>query len=445
MHGMNLLEINSDQTTTPFIDLMETRRPWEKAAVGATGWPTSTGKAAAQTYIALPFGEREYTAIIKGNVTAMRLRGGPVVVPKNGVATFKVNVAIDPAAGIFNPVSSVMLDFTGDVSFTLCETRMLPWLAAGKIFRPEYVALVQPWPVLRFMDWLETNEKELLPNRRAREAAMLCNLSGAKVMWWNRHHLQDDAAFIAEVLDILEVLNPDILLLIEPSNEVWGMANVYAWAAAQGNVDEVYGRWAASMSKLLARVTSRAKLALCSMFVMPDRWAKILAAYSAAGGIRSMIYGLFAAPYYGWSDAKGAAPWVEFAKKDDAAGAVGWLGEKVKANIPLFARHAKYAADLGVPFGAYEHQAHTPMRAPIVADTALRDKIVVPFTRKVIQSAEVGALSRQNVDNARAGGWRGPMCFFNLAGQGSQSGVWGAYPSDAEMTGFPVVPAVSGR
>ena len=115
----------------------------------------------------------------------------------------------------------------------------------GALFNPDWLARLQGFKVLRFMDWLETNnsEQRQWTDRPRRDDATwaahgvplevmiaLANETGAD-MWINVPHLADDE-YVREMAEpVRDGLQPDRKVFVEFSNEVWN------WQFAQS-------RWA---------------------------------------------------------------------------------------------------------------------------------------------------------------------------------------------------------
>jgi hypothetical protein len=458
MHGINVNPINDWQYAWPFIDLMEGRRAWTGTAkISDDNWPVGTDKkTAAGTITGFPLGKRDYTMRVAspGKVTAARFRQGPILYPKDGVLNFTFDAANNPSVG-------VNVDVAGDKTvIQIAETNLLPLLDRGEVFRPDYLAQVKPFATIRFMDWADTNAFAPGP-RRAALAAMLCNATGAKEMIWNIHWTMTRAQVIAEISEIISILDPDIMLTLELHNEVWGgIAQSWNFAKADATkgwsdtdlnngqkvrdaVDSLYGQRASELALIVMQVSPRPRMLLSQQFRGPGRWTKTIEGWDKGGAPRWMIRGMATAAYFGGVyDAAASLKMAEFAKKKDVAGAVAMMAADVEVNAPIFAKHVAAAKAVGahVVNYQYEYNSSTPARSNWIVDKALREEVVIPFLRDLNHGPQVAALNMRNMANGRAAGVTGPWCAYNLAGPGTEDGQFGLTPHDGDQTGFATMP-----
>lgn len=138
-------------------------------------------------------------------------------------------------------------------NMSLVDQRHIGLHDAGVIFHPDYVQFVQDFRVLRFMDWMQTNNSTLAEwadRPRLTDATYtagvpveamveLANLTGADPWFTFPHMATDD--FIRRFAQVVrDRLDPDAKAYFEYSNETWnGDFEQNAYAIAQGV--EVFG------------------------------------------------------------------------------------------------------------------------------------------------------------------------------------------------------------
>ena len=269
--GTNLDAVVDWGTAMPFTDLFKTSRAWISG--NAATWQWDDGR---------PFDLDEHgwvrsllpdqiaRTIMLVDDTTMRVGSGRWVVRYEGVGTIQytgsasridaestpgrdvVRVNASSSGGLFLYVTAT------DPANHLRNIRVIPEpvdLAeqAGTpapTFTPEFLARLEPYGVLRFMDWARTNNSALaswderpLPSdaRWSREVGVpievmveLANETGAEP-WFCVPHLADDA-FVSEMAMLVDAaLASGRRVWIEHSNEVWnGIFAQAAYAQQQG-------------------------------------------------------------------------------------------------------------------------------------------------------------------------------------------------------------------
>lgn len=274
--GFGLSGVNDWSVQQPFLDVMKTARPWtahlgdqwggmDHAALAAGGWLDDSGWPKA-----LPPGVRGITTLVltdlptdAGGVAGrylLRWRGtGEVrlegraqdIRPEEGGLSFAYTpgegavlitlAAIDPA----DPIHGM----------TLVRTDRQAALDAGQIFNPDWLNRLRGVRLIRFMDWMMTNDS---PLARIEDSPKPDDYTWARVgvppeimvalaneldadPWFTLPHLASDdlVRFYAET--VADLLEPGRAAHVEFSNEVWNWQFAQArWAEEQGKA-----RWGA--------------------------------------------------------------------------------------------------------------------------------------------------------------------------------------------------------
>jgi hypothetical protein len=265
--GMGLSGITEYSTALPFIDLMKQARSWENKDsdnqnfnLDENGWIRSleAGQTAGTTFLtlgaeAMPFdraivlydGEGTLEYLWSCELVEHLDEGKDLVSLKSGANRLKI-AATNPD----NPI---------------CNIRIIPEpymdeYEQGQIFNPDWLALVDRFRALRFMNWITTNDSTQsswssrpLPEHRTwrmpehsavrKDSGVpleimiqLANLIHADP-WFNIPHMADRDYIEHFAQMVKDRLNPDLTVYVEHSNEVWnGIAGFgqhdYAVAAA---------------------------------------------------------------------------------------------------------------------------------------------------------------------------------------------------------------------
>jgi hypothetical protein len=124
---------------------------------------------------------------------------------------------------------------------------------AGQVFNPAFLSLLQKFRVLRFMDWLQTNNSTLSSwaNRPLLTSAFWGSSSGVPVeaavqlanalsadAWLNVPHMADDN-YITQMANLVHgQLGSTQRVYLEYSNETWnGVFSQASWVQAQGKAE----------------------------------------------------------------------------------------------------------------------------------------------------------------------------------------------------------------
>ena len=243
--GVNLELVSDWSRSLMFADAMKSARHWgspstpwdETAATDADGWPA--GDAGVVIMVSIPSSDGTYKLSFVGqaNVQPVASSGVQVAGLTYDAAsnTSRADVVIDKTA------SQLMLSFTGTQGGVKDVKLMRPGHSAGETFTRRFLARLQPFQVLRFMDYSSTNQTtevnwsdRTLPTaatqqRRLKDAIAgsaweyaieLANLT-RKDPWINVPDQATDDYVMNLAKLFKDKLSPDRKLYVEWSNEVW--------------------------------------------------------------------------------------------------------------------------------------------------------------------------------------------------------------------------------
>jgi dockerin type I repeat protein len=286
--GMNLTEVTYYSRAWTFVDAVRTARPWvstntngqpfdtkQTVEVDENGWPDLQPGQAAQTLLltdkAGAYPEGTYNVAFDGTGTiAFEFDATNVQTPQTlGPGQMSFNVSSASKNGILMRVIS---NNEGDHI-----TNIRVWMPgyedpAGEAssFHPTFVERLQPFGVIRFMDWQHTNLKQTTeldvsydwvdrttPNdfsqHTRRGVALeymieLCNELDADAWFCMPHEASDD--FVVNFATMVrENLDEDLNVYVEWSNEVWNTQFPQSkWVDEQSGknifADEWFWTWA---------------------------------------------------------------------------------------------------------------------------------------------------------------------------------------------------------
>lgn len=278
--AMGLNGIADWSTQHPFLDKMKSARPWighlrgQFGGVGSEelfsggyldeqGWPRALppGVEALETFVltdqpAAAVGlkgryiltyEGEGKVEVVGRVTNVRYR------------TREVRFDYTPDAGLVGiRVSRIDAGQKGDYirNIRLMREDHLPFAQMGFVFNPDWLRLVRDLRVVRFMDWMGTNNSAQMQwdeRPRVNDATYarrgvpvevmvdLANEIGADP-WFTMPHQADDAYMRNFATYVRDHLNPDLKSYVEYSNEVWN----WQFEQALWTQDQAATRWGSS-------------------------------------------------------------------------------------------------------------------------------------------------------------------------------------------------------
>lgn len=348
-------------------------------------------------------------------------------------------------------------------------------LQAGEVFAPEFLQKISGFRVLRFMDWMATNNAEIhdwedrRPAGYARETDDGVLQRGASVEtmvrlanetradpWFTLPHTASNDYIRRFATYVRDHLDEGLVARFEFSNEVWNWGFDQAhyaldraealWGAdAQGGWMQWYGMRAARMAEIVAEVFgdetgSRA----LNVFATQSGWQG-LEHYAldapdlvAAGGTapKDAPFHIYAiAPYFGGSlgseeMAAQVDAWVaagesgfraalDYLRRGDGVDTLARIGDQI-------AYHAGVAASLGWQLEGYEGGQHVVDLAGLFGGGT--DPAQSAFFIELVQRAEFRQLYADYFAIWRANGG-GLMAQFSDFGAGSEYGSWGIWNS----------------
>ncbi|PIE07006.1 MAG: hypothetical protein CSA74_09510 [Rhodobacterales bacterium] len=257
--GINLASPVDWSTAQPFLDLMKTSRPWighgadewevmnweEMAAQGVFddhGWPKVIPPGVSSVGTLMLTDLPEDTAGVAGRYLLRWEGSGEVEV---GLGAQNVDYGAHSARFDFAPgngpvhvvIRTTDPEGTGDHvrNMTLVREDRVALHAEGAVFNPDWLALIDGFEVLRFMDWMETNDSTLAHwEDRPEPGDVSYRLNGVPVEimvrlanelgaepWFTMPHLADDDFVRRFAETVRDGLDPDLRAWVEFSNEVW--------------------------------------------------------------------------------------------------------------------------------------------------------------------------------------------------------------------------------
>jgi len=260
--GLNLAGLAHWSTQLPFIDVMRGGGRWvghlpgqwggfedtqlrEMGALDEDGWVLEVPRGATKIS----------TFVLTDLPVEMTSAAGRYVARWEGTAYLgfsgaarNVRYGDNSATFDFEPgQGSVMIEFLrGSLSnLTVIHERHFADFARGRVFNPDWLARVGDVEIMRFMDWMLTNNSEVVSfDQRAQVSdytwdyrgvpleilIQLANETGAEP-WFTLPHLADDAYVASFAQMVHDQLNPELRAWFEFSNEVWNWQFTQAdWA-----------------------------------------------------------------------------------------------------------------------------------------------------------------------------------------------------------------------
>ena len=304
--GTNLNEVNDYSPEVPFLDVFKMSRDWYTSAPGTF----DTGEAArldrdAQGWIRslnpLPGSPVRFTracslifsmgAVQGGNLVGrLPYPAGPYVVRYDGEGTLVYGLAARK-----NDAQSVqgrdVIDVTPqEPGIEICITATDPAQSGNHIrnirvyqpgmessaateqFHPDFLARVQPYSVLRFMDWMRTNNstqveasQRPLPTdhtyatEKGVPAEVMADLANrlSAMPWFNMPHGATDGYVSAFATAVRDRLAPGRSMYVEYSNEIWNDQFSQGRAISDQGVAQFVGKPESDFDKRLNRFGER--------------------------------------------------------------------------------------------------------------------------------------------------------------------------------------------
>lgn len=342
-------------------------------------------------------------------------------------------------------------------------------LDAGAVFNPAFIEKIEDFRVLRFMDWMDTNNSTV---RTWAEATLIGAASqsqydqGAGVSvdlmvalanevnadpWFTIPHGADANYIRRFATYVRDHLEPGLQARFEYSNEVWNWGFDQAhWADQQGKAAwgadtegawmQWYGVKAAEMARIVADVFgaetgSRA----VSVFSTQAAWQGLEAyaleapAHVARGGTppRDAPFHVYAIASYfggglGTDEMKAQVDtWISQGETGTKA-ALAWLGRDIGNLASTVAYHAAVAEREGWQLDAYEGGQHVVDVAGLFG--GVQDAAQTRFFTALVDRPEMEQLYAQYFDMWKASGGN-LMAHFSDFGAGDRYGSWGLWDS----------------
>jgi len=269
--GMNLSEVAYFSREWVFVDAMKAHRKWvatdqdgspfdtgQTVQLDANGWPTLQGIQAAQTLMFqgnggfYPGGQYVCTYDGTGDIEIDFDASNVVKTP--GRITFDVTptnaglrLRINSSSAVPNHVRNIKVWMPG-------------FEGAASPFHPTFTQRLQPFGVIRFMDWQQTNGSNVVswPSDRTTPSTAsqdnnhgvalehmieLCNELGADP-WFCMPHKADDNYVTQFATTVLNNLDPGRKVYVEWSNEVWNSSfKQHQWVTQQSGASVFSTAW----------------------------------------------------------------------------------------------------------------------------------------------------------------------------------------------------------
>ncbi len=469
--GINLEGLRDWSRSLIFVDLIKSSRkfgnpqkPWEgEVRLGAEGWPTEDFGVIVFTN--QPGMKGEYSLSFNGDAEVKLVASSATLRDKKWDKKSNLTTAtIDVRAS----ANQLMLSFTK----TNGRVKNLKLLIPGypintkEIFNKDFLKIIEPFPVLRFMDLLSTNSNETQKwEERAQKTDALQTSSkgiaieyvvelanrAKKDIWFNVPYLADDNYVKNLALLLRKDLRQESKIYLELSNEIWNTIfkshnqnkNAAEIDAKSPNSilrsekeipDLLHEEWNRVPKRLVEIIRifegvfgkdptfSKVRPILASQLANPFMLAKQLEfTQKKLGPPKSFYYAIAGAPYFGVPGSAKSLPFVslldlEQMLKNSVQSLTqksfrlikNWDGKPYTANFPTLASHyeLKYVAYEGGPNTSGEWELQT--KIALNTSKAMGD-LVDSFLKA----------------------WYGCggdlFMYFNLSGAQSKSGSWGMY------------------
>lgn len=233
--GTNLDSVKDYSAHLAFADCMRMARafgsvaaPYDgKAPLGPDGYPTSDFGMVIHTGVNPVGGTYKLSFTGKADVSLSASNGK--------IENYKFDGVTSTADIVLADNSQLFLIFRNTVGVKNLSL-IRPGCLSSQLFNPAFLASVKPFSVIRFMDWLRTNDsviKTWADRKRPEELLQsgergvcleycleLCNQVGADA-WLCVPHMADDD-YVQKMAELVKAkLKPELKVYVEYSNEVW--------------------------------------------------------------------------------------------------------------------------------------------------------------------------------------------------------------------------------
>jgi len=319
--ALGLAGVNDWSVQQPFVDIMKTARPWtghigdqwggmDHEALARDGWLDEDGWPNA-----IPPGVSGIATLVLTDLPEDTAGvAGHYILRWQGKGTLKLEgraQAQRPEAG------GIGFDFTpgeGGVILTITETDLadpirnitvvradrLAELDSGVLFNPDWLARIRGTKLIRFMDWMQTNDSKLgrfEDSPKPSDYTWARNGVPVEVMvalaneldadpWFTLPHLADDQMVRLYAESVEEMLEPGRKAWVEFSNEVWNWQFEQAhWAEEQGKLRwQQEGAWTQFYALRASEVA-----AIWAEVLPPERLVRVIATQTGYTGLEETI------------------------------------------------------------------------------------------------------------------------------------------------------------
>jgi len=261
--GVNLENLADWARLQPFVDLMKTARPWGSAdapwesvtAVDSLGWPTGDAGVVVKVQTADAGDEGSAYTYLKTGTYKLGFSGRATVASTGSAGVTVANSVYDAASNrstadvvVAAGATQLILTFRNTSGGVRDVSLRQPGYADNQTFTNEFIQAVAPFGVLRFMDYLATNETRVRTwaERTTPASATQAGSKGGsyehaiqmanelgKDIWINVPVHADDA-YVRSLAELLKQnLASNRVVYVEYSNEVWN--EVFAQTADNRN------------------------------------------------------------------------------------------------------------------------------------------------------------------------------------------------------------------
>jgi hypothetical protein len=439
--GINLGQVNYYNTQVAFLDLVKQAPDWglgsggQPPPVDAEGWPTSLAPGRAAGFIANVPRAGRYVALYQGDGDLRVDSGGKIGARKPG------RIEIDFDGG----PAEILIGRTNP-DRPLRKLAIVPIAHekdhAKQVFEPRFLELVQPFGVVRMLDWLRINgsNQERWADRPRPEdfsqgtekgaaleyALDVCNRVQADC-WLQLPHKADDEYVTRFAETVRDRLHPSLRVYVEYSNEIWNFRHG-DWCQAAGERLGMKKEWdtrlryqahrSLEIFRIFERVLGRERLVRVLAGQTWETRLRILAEWEDA---YKQADALAIAPYFcdELASDKGAGE-----LRDLDPGSVAALCVADVARIRDRVRKARVLADrLGLPLVAYEGGQHLATSGALHGDKALQ-KLLDDANRH----PDMGRAYARYYDMWREEGGQ-LLAVYKLVEQSTRWGRWGLLES----------------
>ena len=343
--AVNLAPVRDWSTQQPFLDVMKTARRWighrpgqwggasydEINAMGILddrGWPRAIPRELGSIGTVILTDMPQEAMSLAGQYV-LRFQGDGIVEVAGRARNVRyrgneVRFDFTPGPGpVEIRIQRTDPGKTGDYvrNISVVRASRLAEFEAGAIFDPDWLAQLEGFEVLRFMDWMNTNDSDQrLWSNRPQETDFsysrrgvpievmleLANVLGASA-WVNMPHLADDDYVARFAMLVKQGLAPEMQIYVEYSNEVWNWQFLQAeWADAMGRElwgatylgAQYYGMRAAEIARLWSGVyASQAEERLVNVISTQTGWLGLEADILTAPRMKSERGDAYQPPY----------------------------------------------------------------------------------------------------------------------------------------------------